>query len=747
MDASARDRNRIMKLRLALISILLTSFPLVIFGQCGVERWSVKTGTDADAGLINLSSSSSTTVATMRSWPAPNPIPANNRVAPYETTQWVLNVTLVKYKLESDSDYHLVIQDASGNTMIAEIPSDSCVGSSSPLLAGIQTARAQFDAKYHATTSFQTANIPVQIRGVGMFDFLHGQTGVAPNGIEMHPVLNIVFNPSTDTTAPATSITTPANGSTVNSSITVSATASDNVGVTKVEFYVDGAFKSTLTSSPYNYTWDTTAYSNGTHALQTKAYDAAGNVGTSTTVSVTVSNVGGPPALVATYNSTLKAPTCGSGGKSCDTGSSLINSRGTMSTAEPNQPNTINASCADGTSGTYHSDESLDRLAVATADGTALAGGKSVTITATVWCYNSTDSLDLYYANNASSPSWTLIKSQACTVSSKSASMTASYTLPSTGAQQAIRGTFRYGGSASACGANSGYDDHDDLVFGVSQVGDTVAPTASITAPANGATVTSTISVSATASDNVGVTKVEIYVDSALKSTLTSSPYTWNWNTTTFSNGSHSIFAKAYDAANNVGTSSIINVTVSNTTSPPALVATYNTTYKAPACASGGKSCDSGSGSASLVYSRGTMATAETHAPNTINSSCADGNSGTFHSDESLDSIKIATNDGTALAAGKQVTVTAVVWCYGTTDSLDLYYSASVPGSGPPSWTLIKTQACTVSGQSATLTATYALPSGPTQAVRGAFRYNGSASACGTNSGYDDHDDLMFGVQ
>src|SRR5205823_1833356 len=71
----------------------------------------------------------------------------------------------------------------------------SCVGAGSPFLSGIQNARAEFDAKFNVTTSFQTVSVPVQIIGVGMFDFLHGQTGVAPNGIELHPVLDIIFNP------------------------------------------------------------------------------------------------------------------------------------------------------------------------------------------------------------------------------------------------------------------------------------------------------------------------------------------------------------------------------------------------------------------------------------------------------------------------------------------------------------------------------------------------------------------------
>ena len=160
--------------------------------NCGVERWSVKTGTDADAALVNLSPQP-TTIATMRSWNAPSSIPANNRVAPYETTVWTVNATLVEYKLEDDSDYHIVIKDDAGNTIITEIPASGCVGSFSPFAAYVANARTKFNAMFTPTTSFQFANVPIQITGVGMFDFLHGQTGVAPNGIELHPILDISF--------------------------------------------------------------------------------------------------------------------------------------------------------------------------------------------------------------------------------------------------------------------------------------------------------------------------------------------------------------------------------------------------------------------------------------------------------------------------------------------------------------------------------------------------------------------------
>ncbi|HVR87946.1 MAG TPA: hypothetical protein VHG53_00180 [Candidatus Limnocylindria bacterium] len=160
---------------------------------CGVERWSVKTGTDPDAALINLSNTT-TTIASLAALPAPSPIPLNSRVRPTETTVFSITATLTVYKREADSDYHLVISDGNGNTMITEIADPQCVGAGSPLLPGIQNARAEFDARLNATTSFKTANLGVTVTGVGFFDFKHGQTGVAPNAIELHPLLDISFS-------------------------------------------------------------------------------------------------------------------------------------------------------------------------------------------------------------------------------------------------------------------------------------------------------------------------------------------------------------------------------------------------------------------------------------------------------------------------------------------------------------------------------------------------------------------------
>ena len=98
-------------------------------------------------------------------------------------------------------------------------------------------------------------------------------------------------NGTSDTTPPTITMTSPANGATLSGTVTLSANASDNVGVTSVQFQLDGAnIGSALSSSPYSESWNTATSANGAHVLTAQARDAAGNVGTSIAVSVTVSN-------------------------------------------------------------------------------------------------------------------------------------------------------------------------------------------------------------------------------------------------------------------------------------------------------------------------------------------------------------------------------------------------------------------------------------------------------------------------
>jgi hypothetical protein len=107
-----------------------------------------------------------------------------------------------------------------------------------------------------------------------------------------------------DATAPTTSITNPVGGITVSGTMSVSASASDNVAVTSVQLLVDGAVIGTVASAPYNFSWNTAAGANGNHTLQTKAFDAAGNAGLSVAVTVTVSNLAASSLAVAVTNPT-----------------------------------------------------------------------------------------------------------------------------------------------------------------------------------------------------------------------------------------------------------------------------------------------------------------------------------------------------------------------------------------------------------------------------------------------------------
>ena len=172
-----------------------------------------------------------------------------------------------------------------------------------------------------------------------------------------------------------------------------------------------------------------------------------------------------PPDVTATFDPTLRAPRCSTVGRSCDSGAALLLGRDGKG-PEPNQPNTINGSCTDGTLGTFHSDESNDRLRVQTVDGSALGPGKQVRVSATVWAWTtpSADHLDLYYAADANNPAWTFIATLTPTAA-RSSTLSATYTLPA-GPVQAVRARFRYQGTASSCLAG-GYDDHDDLIFAV----------------------------------------------------------------------------------------------------------------------------------------------------------------------------------------------------------------------------------------------------------------------------------------
>lgn len=224
----------------------------------GVERWPVKTGTDPDvakvgknvirgralgAGIVD------TTVEELISIPRPAdmlpvdqdfPTYQEHRAEPTEVTIWRIDAQIVALKLEVDGDYHLVLQGASGETMIGEIPTPRSpfVGGTSPWLPNMRSVRTAVDQRLvrslppeafvamgktlvpraalttapesapHIAAAlgdpesaqdigrplFKTRITPTRARitGVGFFDRVHGQMGVSQsNGIELHPILKL----------------------------------------------------------------------------------------------------------------------------------------------------------------------------------------------------------------------------------------------------------------------------------------------------------------------------------------------------------------------------------------------------------------------------------------------------------------------------------------------------------------------------------------------------------------------------
>src|SRR5215217_400671 len=104
------------------------------------------------------------------------------------------------------------------------------------------------------------------------------------------------FGRPPDKKPPRVSIKVPSAGATLSDTVTLSASASDNVGVTRVTWYVDGMQVASDTSAPWSQLWSSATVADGGHSVVANAQDAAGNVGTSRSVSFTVANGGPPPA-------------------------------------------------------------------------------------------------------------------------------------------------------------------------------------------------------------------------------------------------------------------------------------------------------------------------------------------------------------------------------------------------------------------------------------------------------------------
>ena len=170
---------------------------------CGYVRWATKTGTDKLAAKVDLHPKT-TTIAALLAFRSPLPKVSGNKPGPNvgryagtaEMQAFTLSATLTEFAGQHDSDIHLVLADSAKHTLIVEIPAPACV-KGGPFAAGIVNARKAFLAKYPRPpvypAPFAQTSQPVTVTGVGFFDYVHGQSGVAGNGVELHPLLSIVF--------------------------------------------------------------------------------------------------------------------------------------------------------------------------------------------------------------------------------------------------------------------------------------------------------------------------------------------------------------------------------------------------------------------------------------------------------------------------------------------------------------------------------------------------------------------------
>jgi hypothetical protein len=282
--------------------------------------------------------------------------------------------------------------------------------------------------------------------------------------------------PLPDTTPPAVSMTAPTSGATIAGTVSVSAIASDNVGVVGVQFKLDGAnLGAEVTAAPYGLAWITTTASNGTHSLTAVARDAAGNL-TLAAVTVTVDNAA--PVISAVSSSGV--------------GSSAASIAWTTDEAADSQ-------VEYGLTSAYGQVSALASL---------------------------------------------LVNSHSVALSGLSASTVYHYRVKSRDAVGNL--------------ATSG-----DFTFTTAPLGDTTPPTVSIVLPAVGATVSGTVTVLASAADNVGVVGVQFKLDGVnLGTEDTVAPYSVSWNTSLATKGTHTLTAVARDAAGNTTTSSSVTVTV-----------------------------------------------------------------------------------------------------------------------------------------------------------------------------------------
>lgn len=389
-----------------------------------------------------------------------------------------------------------------------------------------------------------------------------------------------------DTTPPTVAIQSNIATVTTPSTISLAATASDDVGVARVDFYDGATLLGSTTFAPYVITVPLTAADNGTHAYVARAFDAANNSATSSPANVTVDippRDTTPPTvyLVSSAVNVTTASTITLTATAADDvgvarvefyeGTTLLGSRTNAPyelpiyfTSPESTAHTYTARAFDaaGNSGTsvavivtvqIQEPDLVPPTVALTSNVTSVTAASTVTLTATATDDVGVARVDFYEGT-------TLLGTR----SSAPYELFISFTSADNGAHTYTARAFdTAGNSATSSAVNVTVDI---------QAPDTVSPAVSLAASATNVTTASTVTLIATASDDVGVARVEFYEGATLLGTRASAPYELAIAFTSADNGVHTYTARAFDDAENRGTSTPTSITVaigSGTWVPP----------------------------------------------------------------------------------------------------------------------------------------------------------------------------------
>ena len=369
--------------------------------------------------------------------------------------------------------------------------------------------------------------------------------------------------------APLAAVTSPSDGAIVAGNVNVVAEGSDNVGVVNVELYKDDVLVGSSTTSPYIFSWATTGDADGPHTFFSKAYDAAGNVGTSSAIVLNVDNT------APTANVTAPADGAIVRGSAVAISANASDSSGlqkvdfyydgnTLIGTDSSAPFTVNWDTSTVTNGTH----GLHVVATDVAGNSLSSEQISVTVD------NAPPTVAL--TNPANETAVTGVVNLAVDAGDNVGVQQVQYFRDSNvllGTSLSAPFDFSWDSTTVTTGMHTLFAVATDTAGNtatsttISVTVDRTLPTVSMTAPSGGALISGTaVALSATASDNIGIAQVDFYRDSnILVGTDNTAPYGMSWDSTSTTNGAHTIFAIATDTVGNTRTSSVINVTVDNT--------------------------------------------------------------------------------------------------------------------------------------------------------------------------------------